>query len=586
MPIVEKVGIDAMTPSPASGGGGYAAPMHDLLIRDALIIDGLGGEPFHADLAVADGRIAAIGHDLGTARETIDAEGRALMPGIIDGHTHYDAQVTWDPWVDPSPALGVTTVVIGNCGFTIAPCREADRDLTMRNLTHVEGMSLEALRAGINWEFETFPEYLAMLERRGVGPNVAAFAGHSSIRTYVLRDDASRRAASADEIARMAALVREAMAAGAVGFASSTNEPHNGENGVPMPSRLADEREFRALVGAMAESGRGLFMLTKGATTEVSFLASLAAESRRPVLVAAMLHNPIEGARVFEQVEAMKAATARGEIVVPQVSPCPLTMEFTLESAYLFEGFAAWHPAMTASGEALRRLYADEGFRDRVKADLARTRGLAVFNSEWDKVHVVEAAGPESRPLEGKSIAELAAASGKHPFDCLLDTGLAEGLGTLFTAQLLNADEAAVGRLVADPATHVALSDAGAHLTFFCDAGYGLHLLGHWSRTLGVMPLETAVWKLTGQPARLFGIGDRGALKPGFWADLLLFDPATVGRGPKRRVFDLPAGARRLTTPALGVEGVWVNGIRVADGAGIRAGIAPPGKVLRNFVSK
>jgi N-acyl-D-aspartate/D-glutamate deacylase len=560
--------------------------MHDLLIRDALILDGLGGEPFHADLAVVDGRIAAIGRGLGVARETIAADGLALMPGIIDGHTHYDAQVTWDPWVDPSPALGVTTVVIGNCGFTIAPCREADRDLTMRNLTHVEGMSLEALRAGINWEFETFPEYLAMLERRGVGANVAAFVGHSSIRTYVLRDDASRRAATGDEIARMAALVREAMAAGAFGFASSTNEPHNGENGVPMPSRLADEREFRALVGAMAEARRGLFMLTKGATTEVSFLASLAAESRRPVLVAAMLHNPIEGGRVFEQVEAMKEAAARGAIVVPQVSPCPLTMEFTLESAYPFESFASWHPAMEASGAALRRLYADASFRDNVKTELVRTRGQRLFNSEWEKVHVVEAAGPESRSLEGKSIAELAAAAGKDPLDCLLDLALAEDLGTLFTAQLLNADEAAVGRLVADPATHVALSDAGAHLTFFCDAGYGLHLLGHWSRALGVLPLETAVWKLTGQPARLFGIGDRGALKPGFAADLLLFDPATVGRGPKRRVFDLPAGARRLTTPALGVEGVWVNGIRVADATGIRPGIALPGKVLRNFVSK
>jgi N-acyl-D-aspartate/D-glutamate deacylase len=560
--------------------------MHDLLIRDALILDGLGGKPFRADLAVADGRIAAIGRNLGAARETVEADGRALMPGIIDGHTHYDAQITWDPWVDPSPALGVTTVVIGNCGFAIAPCRAADRDLTMRNLTHVEGMSLEALRAGINWEFETFSEYLAMLERRGVGANVAAFAGPSSIRTYVLREDASRRAATEDEIARMAALVREAMAAGAVGFASSTNEPHNGENGIPMPSRLAEERELRALVGAMGESGRGLFMLTKGTTTGIPFLASLAAESRRPVLVAAMLHNPIEPGAVFEQIESMKAATARGAIVVPQVSPCPLTMEFTLESAYPFESFAAWQPAMEASGAGLRRLYADRGFRERVKEELGRTRGRRLFNSEWDKVHVVEAAGPENRPLEGRSIAELAAASGKHPLDCLLDTGLAEDLATLFTAQLLNADEEAVGRLVADPATHVALSDAGAHLTFFCDAGYGLHLLGHWSRTLGVLPIETAAWKLTGQPARLFGLAARGVLKPGFWADLLLFDPATVGRGPKRRVFDLPAGARRLTTPAIGVEGVWINGTRVADGCGMRTGIAPPGKVLRNFVSE
>src|SRR5258707_8988618 len=190
--------------------------MHDLLIRGATIVDGTGAPPFVGDLAVQGGRIAAIGADLGAARRTIDAGGLALAPGIIDGHTHYDAQITWDPYVDPSLALGVTTTVIGNCGFTIAPCREADRDLTMRNLTHVEGMSLDALRAGIVWEFETFPEYLAMLERRGVGANVAAFVGHSSLRTYVLGDDAAKRAATEPEIAAMQHLVQEAMAAGAV----------------------------------------------------------------------------------------------------------------------------------------------------------------------------------------------------------------------------------------------------------------------------------------------------------------------------------------------------------------------------------
>jgi N-acyl-D-amino-acid deacylase len=558
--------------------------MHDLLIRNALILDGTGREPFHCDLAVADRRIAAIGPKLGTAREVIDADGLALMPGIIDGHTHYDAQVTWDPWLDPSPALGVTTVVIGNCGFTIAPCRAADRDLTMRNLTHVEGMSIDALRAGIDWGFETFPEYLQMLERRGVGPNVAAFAGHSSIRTYVLREDAPRRAATDAEIATMAGLVREAMTAGAVGFATSTSESHNGEHGLPMPSRLADARELEALVTAMGAGGGGVFMLTKGVETSVPFLEGLAAASGRRVLVAAMLHNPLNPTGVFAQIEEMKAAASRGREVVPQVSPCPLTMDFTLKSAYPFEGLAAWKPAMETGGEGLLRLYADPGFRDRVKADLVRYRGQRLFNSEWEKLHVVEAARAENQELEGLSIAELAERTGKHPLDCMLDLALAEELRTLFTAILLNSDEDAVGRLVADPATHVALSDAGAHLTFFCDAGYGLHLLGYWARERKVMPLETAVWKLTGQPARLLGIGDRGTLAAGAAADLLLFDPATIGRGPKRRVFDLPAGAPRLTTPAIGIRGVWINGARVADEAGLRPDLAPPGKVLRDFL--
>src|SRR5476649_456300 len=198
--------------------------MFDLVIKDAEIFDGSGARPVHGDLGVTGGRIVEIGPNLGAAKETVKAQGLALAPGIIDGHTHYDAQITWDPFVDPSPTLGVTTAVLGNCGFTIAPCKPQDRDITMRHLTHVEGMSLEALRAGIHWGFESFPQYLDMLESQGVGPNVACFSGHSSIRTFVMGTDATERTATDQEIARMAALVREAMAAGAVGFASSRSE--------------------------------------------------------------------------------------------------------------------------------------------------------------------------------------------------------------------------------------------------------------------------------------------------------------------------------------------------------------------------
>ena len=250
--------------------------MFDLVIKDAEIFDGAGSAPVRGDLGVTAGKITAIaphgGGKLGAAKETLDARGLALAPGIIDGHTHYDAQITWDPFVDPSPALGVTTAILGNCGFTIAPCKPQDRDLTMRHLTHVEGMSLDALRAGIRWEFESFPQYLDMLTRLGVGPNVACFSGHSSVRTWVMGEEATERAASDDEVAKMVTLVREAMAAGAVGFASSTAEAHNGEGGTPMPSRLADDRELRALVRAMGDSGRGVYMLTKGSKTSIPYL--------------------------------------------------------------------------------------------------------------------------------------------------------------------------------------------------------------------------------------------------------------------------------------------------------------------------
>src|SRR3954467_12098580 len=270
----------------------YTEPaMYDLVFHDALLLDGRGSPARRGGLAVAEGRIAALGEVDGAARETIDASDLALMPGIIDNHTHYDAQLTWDPWVSPSPALGVTTAVIGNCGFTIAPCRAADRELVMRNLTQVEGMSLDALRAGIRWEFETVPQYLDMLERHGAALNIAALVGHSSVRTYVMGEAATERAATAAEVSEMRAIVLEALRAGAIGFATSTSPAHNGAEGRPMPSRLADEAELAALVGALGEHGRGLFMLTKGGHTRMDFLERLAAESGRPVVVAALLHS-------------------------------------------------------------------------------------------------------------------------------------------------------------------------------------------------------------------------------------------------------------------------------------------------------
>ncbi len=559
--------------------------MHDLVISSATIYDGAGNPGFAADLAVKDGKIAAIGTNLGPARETIDAAGLALAPGIIDGHTHYDAQITWDPMVDPSPSLGVTTIVIGNCGFTIAPCRPADRDLTMRNLTHVEGMSLDALRAGIKWDFESFPDYMNMLERQGVGPNVAAFVGHSSVRTYVLGDDAAKREATDDEIVQMQAIVREAMSVGAVGFASSTNEPHNGENGIPMPSRLADDREMRGLVMAMGESGRGLFMLTKGAKTSVPYLETLAADSGRPVLIAAMLHNSTNPDRVFNAIEEMRQARSRNHRLVAQVACTPLTMDFTLHSPYVFEGIDSWKPAMEAHGDAVKAVYADRGFRERVKADLVTLRGMRLFNSEWEKLNVVETAKSENRALEGKTVASLAAAAGVHPLDYILDLALSEDLDTLFTAVLLNTDVTAVGKLVSDPENHVALSDAGAHLTFLCDAGFGLHLMGHWARDQKALSLPEAIRKLTSQTADLFGITDRGRLQEGLAADLILFDPAAVGSGPRHRVHDLPTGAPRLTVKPVGLHGVWVNGVRMSDEKGVVANPTRAGKLLRSFAA-
>lgn len=556
--------------------------MHDLLIKDARVFDGLGGPSEVNDVAVRDGRIAAIGRALGPARENLNAGGLALMPGIIDTHTHYDAQITWDPMASPSPALGVTSVVMGNCGFTIAPCRPAHRDLVVRNLTHVEGMSLAALRSGIRWEFQSFPEYLDALERRGVGPNVACFVGHSSVRTYVLGEDASRRAATADEVEAMRDLVTEAMRAGACGFSTTTSSQHNGEGGIPMPSRLADDTEMQALCGSLRQAGSGVLMMTKGASTPVAWVEDLAARAERPFVVAALLHSNATPQASFDELAHIGRACARGRRMYGAVACTPLKFEFTMREPYVFEGLASWRPAMSVDGERARQLYRDHAFRAEVKTELAQP-ARRLFTGEWEKVQVAQVVHATNRALLDKSLAQLAAESAKHPLDCLLDLSLEEGLDTVFTAVLLNSDEDAVGRMICDPNSLLSLSDAGAHLTFLCDAGFGLHFLGHWVRERGLMPLTEAVRRLTSHPAGAFGIRDRGRLVPGAWADMLLFDPSCVGRGPARRIHDLPAGASRLDTPALGVHGVWVNGVQVADRAGIVAGAPHSGKVLREF---
>jgi N-acyl-D-amino-acid deacylase len=544
--------------------------MYDLVIRNALLLDGLRSPPRKGDLAVAQGKIEEIGKVAYSGKKTIDASGLALMPGIIDNHTHYDAQITWDPGLSPSPALGVTTAVIGNCGFTIAPCRPADRELVMRNLTQVEGMSLEALRAGIRWEFESLPQYLDMLERRGAALNIAAFVGHSSVRTYVMGEAATQRVATDSEISQMHALVLEGMKAGAVGFSTSTSPAHNGDGGLPMPSRLADEKELRALVGALKDAGRGVFMLTKGGHTGVGFLEDLASDTGRPVVIAALLHSSTNPDAVFRDLTEIGDANARGRRLVGAVSCCPLSMDFTLRSPYTLEGLESWQPALPLKGEAFKRKIKDVSFRDEIRLELSRPAHFRLFNGEWDKVEVVQS---HKKAFEQKSVAQLAREAGKDPLDFMLDLALEEDLDTVFNALLLNSDEEAVGRMLRDPCAMVSLSDAGAHLTFFNDAGYGLHLLGHWVREKKLLSLADAAWRLSGQPAQVFGIRGRGALKAGYAADLLLFDPQAVGRGPKRRVFDLPAGQPRLMVEPVGVHGVWVNGAQ--EGL--------PGKLLRDF---
>ena len=556
--------------------------MHDLVIRGAMVADGVGNPLMRADVAVAGERIAEVGDVTESAKETVEADGLVLAPGIVDVHTHYDAQLTWESRATPSPALGVTTVVMGNCGFSIAPCPPDRREQMARNLAEVEGMSIAALEAGIDWSFEDFSEYLALLRRKGCYPNAGVFVGHSAVRTAVLGAEASERAATGDEIATMRAMVKEAVEAGAIGFATSTSINHNGDGGVPMPSRLAEDDEMRALVGVLGELGRGIFQLTVGPGMTVERLEGLAAETGRPVFMTAALHNETFPDRAIGMLEDAAAAQGRGNAVWAQVSCQPLSMDFSMRTAFPLQSLDAWEPLHGASDDEFLSIIASREFRNRFREDMEKPQRGRIFYGDWRRVEVAMAATPAYRSLEGETIAAIAGREGRDPVDVMFDLAVDEKLGTTFNAALLNADEAAVEGLLRHDAGLISLSDAGAHLCYLCDAGYGLHLLGHWVRDKGVFDLADGIRRITSLPAQLYGIPERGEIVPGKFADLLLFDPAEVGRGALRRVDDLPGGESRLIREPCGVHGVWVNGTGVFDGQGYRD-VPPPGHVLDRF---
>ncbi|MCC7276161.1 MAG: amidohydrolase family protein [Alphaproteobacteria bacterium] len=560
--------------------------MHDLIIKGARVADGSGSPLVTADVAVAGGKVAAIGRIAEPAARTVDGDGLVLAPGIVDVHTHYDAQLTWDPTASPSTALGVTTVVMGNCGFSIAPCPPAARDLVARNLSEVEGMSLASLRTGIDWRFERFGEYLDLVQSKHPHLNVAAFVGHSTVRSAVMGEDASRRAATADEIAAMRGLVAESLAAGAVGFASSHSENHNGYGGVPMPSRLAGQDEIRTLVGVLGEAGRGVYQMTAGPNTSVAFLESLGRDTGRPIIFSSVFQNDTFPERGPGQLRDCAAARGRGVEVYGQTSCQPLTMEFTLANAYPLSSLDVWEDLRGADGAALMAHFADPAFRTRFRATLGTPKKGKLFYGNWSRVQIATAATPEHAPFEGRSIADLAAARGVDAVDAFFDLGVAERLETLFSAQLINADEDQLEPMLRHDQGVIALSDAGAHLSFLCDAGFGLHLLGHWVRERKTFTIEEAVRQLTAKPAAIYRIPGRGRIAVGGPADLMLFDPATVGPSKRpRRVHDLPGGDSRMVRDPVGMHGVWVNGTLVHDGRDYARPERGPGTVLRDFAA-
>ncbi|MCU1502941.1 MAG: N-acyl-D-aspartate/D-glutamate deacylase [Ilumatobacteraceae bacterium] len=546
-------------------------------------MDGTGTPGRRADVAFADGVIIGVGEDLAAEHPdatVVDATGQVVAPGFIDIHTHFDAQVFWDPALTTSCYHGVTTVVAGNCGFSIAPTRPGDRNLIAHTLEKVEDMDPASLNAGIPWEFETFPEYLDTVERRGAVLNYAVYIGHTPLRIYVMGDDASSRSAEPDEIETMAALVREAIEAGACGFATSFAITHLGADGQPIPSRWADRAEIDALCRAASESN-GVVGIN-GATETLHFneIYDLQLSLGTPFTYTAVLTTNT-GAHL-KAVQMHRDGMARGAQVWPQVSCRPLTFSMNMVEPFTLNTSPIFAELMPKTLDERRAAYADPVWRQRVRDGWAKGIGLL---PRWETYEIMETtAHPE---LVGRRLLEVAEETGRDPFDVLLELAIDEPdlHGVRVKAVVANDDEAGVALLLNEPGCTLGLSDAGAHVSQLCDAPLPTDLLGKWVRDKGVLTIEDAVHKLTQVQADLFGFSDRGVVREGLAADLVVFDPTTVAPGPLRRVRDFPADAERLTADQpSGMNHLFVNGTPViVDGKLQEDAItARPGKVLRS----
>ena len=553
----------------------------DLKITGGTIVDGTGKPGFVGDLGIKDGKVVAIGKADGPATKTIDAAGRVVAPGFVDVHTHYDAQILWDRMLSISPWHGVTTTVIGNCGFGVAPTRAIHRKLILQTLEKVEGMSLDALQAGIgdNWPFETFPQYLDALEKRGSAINVAALFGHTPLRMYVMGEESTERAATTDELTAMKKLMREAMDAGAIGFGTSVSVSHNGYAGKPVPSRQATPEEMDALVSVMGDMKRGLMQITIGREFSTRHMAEVSRKYQVPVTWTALLSHLYGPGGHRKQLDLAAEQRKSGAMVIPQVSCRPLNFEFTFAEPFIFDVMKFMNELAVAEARqpgTRRRAYADPAWREKLRSEVT-----PLFQRWWDRVVIAWA--PSAKELEEQPLAVAAARLGKDPVDLALDLALANDLQARFRMAVMNFDEKEVAELITDPHTIIALSDAGAHASQLCDACYSTYLLGHCVRERKVFTIEQAVHNLTQRPAEMFGITDRGVLAEGKPADIVVFNPKTVGPGPLKRVYDMPAGADRLVSDASGIDAVIVNGklIRRDNKDVVAANDKLPGRLLR-----
>jgi N-acyl-D-amino-acid deacylase len=556
---------------------------YDLLIRNGRIVDGSGGPSFRGDVAVKDGKIVEIGKLSGMAAKTVDAEGRVVAPGFIDNHCHYDAQVTWDPLCSYSCDHGATSVIFGNCSLSLAPVKKGTQERLSEFLSYVEAIPMEVLKT-LEFTWESFPQYLDQLDHN-LGVNVGNLIGHTAVRYYVMGDECQKRTASEDEIRQMQDLVREGMKAGALGLSVSRNQGHYDPQGVHIPALWADEKEIFALGDVLRELGTGLIQSGGGNGAEMKdgLMSRLSEATGRTVVYNNLSQSARRPDQWHQQMQRVSETAAKGIRAYPMCTPNRIVDYFTMRNTQEFRGLPVWHPICLSSPEEMLKAYADPEVRKKLHEEAIEFRhgpAIGLSRTWWDYMALQNAVLPKNKPYEGKTLGQIAKAQGKGIIDCFLDLAIEENLDTEWLHGEINVDDDAVAKILTYPYAIIGLSDGGAHVQFQSGFGFSTRLLSEWVREKRVMSLETAVRRLTFESASIFGLYDRGLLRPGMVADIVIFDPDTVKPLPLEVVHDFPTGAKRIKEPAQGIHATFVRGEMLMH-EGKHTG-ALPGRVLRN----
>ena len=568
--------------------------MLDLLITNGLVVDGTGAPGRLADVGIREGRIVSIVSqgeriEQELAARTIDATDLVVAPGFVDLHTHYDAQLFWDPTASPSPLHGVTTVFGGNCGFSLAPATAEHADYLTRLMARVEGMPLDALQAGLDWEWVSFGDWLGRLEGR-LGVNAGFLVGHTALRRVAMGEAATAGQATPAQLARMQELLRDALAAGALGLSTSQAPTHNDWAGDPVPSRAADRAELLALSEVVGRHpGTTLELILAGALSkfsddEMDLMAAMSATAGRPVNWNVLAVTTLDPDGWHHQLRASDVAAEQGGQVVALTMPHLMRIRLSFLSGFILDALPGWGEVIALPPAERLVALRDPAVRRRLD-DGAHSpeAGMLAGLANWGILEVAETFSPQTAAYEGRTVGDLAVESGRDPFDVLLDIVCDDELRTGLRPPAFgdsDADWAERAKAWHDPRTIVGASDAGAHLDMMCGAIYSTSLLGDGVRERQLITLEEAVRQLTSVPAALYGLRDRGVVAEGAWADVVVFDPATVGHEPERTRHDLPGGAPRLYAEARGIEHVLVNGTGIVRGGDFLD--ATPGTLLRS----